>query len=153
MAHVFSNTDGSIGTVILVSARSAEQFVPENAIYHGDLEIPSHDYPAALRHNNGMIEEDSSEVKAIKIEEIHARHDMLRLEIRDELHEAHLEDGDLVPIRAKAVALLGYRDDVITELNRRTALNTIKSVNHLDFDHEGHNLDTTIVPPNNNAGL
>ena len=153
MAHVFSNTDGSIGTIILVSATDAERFVPENGIYHGDLEIPSHDYPAALRHSNGSIIEDHNEVKAIKLAEVEERHDMLRLEIRDELHEAHLEDEDLAPIRAKAIDLGMNRDAVVAEINRRTVLNTIKNVNHLDFDHNGHNLDNVVVPPSNNVGL
>ena len=153
MAHVFSNTDGSIGTIILVSARDAERFVPENGIYHGDLEIPSHDYPAALRHIGGRIIEHDVEVKKLKLAEIEERHEKLRLEIRNELHEAHLEDGDLAPIRAKAVALSANRDSVVAELNRRTVLNTIKNVNHLEFDHDGHNLDNVIVPPSNNVGL
>ena len=153
MAHVFSNTDGSIGTIILVSATDAERFVPENGIYHGDLEIPAHDYPAALRHANGAIKEDHNEVKKIKLAEIEERHEMLRLEIRNELHEAHLEDEDLAPIRAKATDLGISRDAVVAELNKRMALSTIKNVNHLDFDHNGHNLDNVVVPPSTNIGL
>ena len=140
MAHVFSNEDGSIGTVILVSARNAEQFVPENATYHGDLEIPEHDYPASLRHKAGVIYEDAGEVKVIKIAEAHERHDSLRLEIRDELHEAHLEGLELEDIRAKAVDLAGHRDAVIDEISNKRTLNTIKAVNHLEFDHSGNGL-------------
>ena len=156
MAHVFSNTDGSIGTIILVSARSPERFVPENATYHGDLEIPSHDYPAALRHDNGSIIEDHNEVKVIKLAEIEARHDMLREEFRTMLHDMDLGKGsaaDLDKIRDDAAALSGHRDAVVTELNRRTALSTIKNVNHLEFDHNGDNLNTVVVPPNNNINI
>ena len=45
------------------------------------------------------------------------------------------------------------RDAVVAELNKRIALSTIKGVNHLEFDHNGHNLDNVVVPPSNNAGL
>ena len=136
MAHVFSNEDGSIGTVILVSARNAEQFVPENATYHGDLEIPEHNYPAALRHNGSRIIEDRDKVHEIKMKEVHERHDALRSEFRLALHDAQLEgEEEHNSIIDSAKDLKVNRDIVLDHLADAGSLEGLKSIDHLKFDH------------------
>ena len=137
MAHVFSNEDGSIGTIILVSATDAERFVPENATYHGDLEIPEHDYPAALiYHPEDGIIEDLDIIHEIKIKEVHERHDALRSEFRLALHDAQLEgEEEHNSIIDSAKDLKVNRDIVLDHLADAGSLEGLKSIDHLKFDH------------------
>ena len=135
MAHIFSDENGNIGTIIVLKGQP-QDYLPETHTYHGEHEILDTHIQEALKFDNGALIEDMDKLKVIKKREVEARHKELRAEIKIELDDAILDGGDVAPIKAKAAQLKINRDTIINNIDSKRLLSTVKAVDHLSFTHE-----------------
>ena len=136
MAHVFSDENGNIGTIIVLKGHPTNYLDPAIHTYHGEHEILEGAIFEALKFENDVLIEDTDKLKVIKKREVEARHKELRAEIKIELDDAVLDGGDVEPIKAKAAQLKINKDEIIKNIDKKKKADTVKAVDHLSFTHE-----------------
>ena len=135
MAKVFSDSDGNIGTMVVLKGRP-EDYLSEEQEYHGELELPSDpDYRAAWKHDNGAIVEDIPKVRDILKAKLEVKCEVLREDLKKKIARADLIADDA----NRNIEKMHYRNvstevdaaeaSKIAELDAKRAVNTLKAVN------------------------
>ena len=130
MAHIFSDENGNIGTIIVLKGQP-QDYLPETHTYHGEHEILDEHIVEALVVNNGVLEHDADKLKAYMIQKVHDTYNELRAVIREELHDAFLDDlsdVEIQVIKDKITQLKIDRDAAIDAINGYTAINDIVNI-------------------------
>ena len=112
MAKIFSDENGNIGTIIVLKGRP-EDYLPETHTYHGEHEILDTHIREALVVNNGVLEHDIDKLKDYKKKMIGETYIRERALVREELHDAFLDDesdADIQIIKDKIITLKNNRD-------------------------------------------
>ena len=135
MAKVFEDKDGNIGTMVVLKGRP-EDYLPEDGIYHGELELPEDvEHRSAWKHEDGAIVEDVTKVRDIRKAKLKVLCEEFREELMKKFHASSLiiDNAERAStkraLRLKSTDLDMEETRIIDELNTKRATKTLKAVN------------------------
>ena len=140
MAHIFSDSDGNIGTIIVLKGHPTDYLDANEHTYHGDIEIPEGSMLEALEFSGGLLYESVSKLKVIKVKEAEARYEDCRVIVKEELHDALADgasDAELQVVKDKIATLKAQRTTTIDEINGHIIIDDIYNVDITVINHVG----------------